>query len=94
VYSLTYSPSGDRIASGGNNVSICIWNSKAGELLVSEPIEQRPDVFGVPKVRYMVEVWTTTNSASDKFARILDNVSGTELRARPLVVYYRTFTQK
>jgi len=37
VDSLAYSPSGDRIASGGDK-TICIWDSNTGELLVG-PIE-------------------------------------------------------
>jgi WD40 repeat protein len=75
VYSLAYSPSGDRIASGGYNHTICIWDSNTGELLVG-PIED----LGV----YMTSVvWSSDSSklysASDKFVRVFDSDSGTEL---------------
>jgi WD40 repeat protein len=74
VYSLAYSPSGNRIASGGYE-TICIWDSNTGELLVG-PIED----LGA----YMTSVvWSSDSSklysASDKFARVFDSVSGTEL---------------
>jgi WD40 repeat protein len=75
VRSLAYSPSGDRIASGGDNNTICIWDSNTGELLVG-PIED----LGVPVTSV---VWSSDSSklysASDKFARVFDSVSGTEL---------------
>ncbi|KIK38326.1 hypothetical protein CY34DRAFT_91165 [Suillus luteus UH-Slu-Lm8-n1] len=35
VLALAYSPLGDKIASGGKNLTICIWDSKTGELVVS-----------------------------------------------------------
>ncbi|KIK43357.1 hypothetical protein CY34DRAFT_791342 [Suillus luteus UH-Slu-Lm8-n1] len=35
-----YSPSGDRIASGGYNNTICIWDSKTRELVVG-PIDYK-----------------------------------------------------
>jgi hypothetical protein len=38
VLALAYSPSGNKIASGGKNQTICIWDSKTGELVV-EPIK-------------------------------------------------------
>jgi len=75
VRSLVYSPSGDRIASSGRNETICIWDSNTGELLVG-PIKD----LGV-----WVEsiVWSSDSSklytASDRFARVFDSVSGTEL---------------
>jgi len=75
VDSLAYSPSGDRIASGGSNCTICIWDSNTGELLVG-PIEDLG--FWVTSV-----VWSSDSSklysASEKFARVFDSVSGTEL---------------
>ncbi|KAG2053723.1 WD40 repeat-like protein [Suillus hirtellus] len=36
---LVYSPSGDKIASGGSNETICIWDTKTGELVFG-PIEE------------------------------------------------------
>jgi len=75
VYSLAYSPSGDRIASGGYNYTICIWDSNTGDLLVG-PMEDL--TLSVTSV-----VWSSDSSklysASDKFARVFDSVSGTEL---------------
>jgi len=74
VFSLAYSPSGDRIASGGDK-TICIWDSNTGELLVG-PIKDLG--MWVTSV-----VWSSDSSklysASDKFARVFDSVSGTEL---------------
>jgi WD40 repeat protein len=74
VWSLAYSPLGDRIASGGDN-TICICDSNTGRLLVG-PVK---DVgIGVKSV-----VWSLDGiklySASDRFARVLDSVSGTLL---------------
>jgi len=75
VHSLAYSPSGDRIASGGYNDTICIWGSNTGELLVG-PIKDLGSL--VTSV-----VWSSDSSklysASDKFARVFDSVSGAEL---------------
>ena len=75
LYSLAYSPLDDRIASGGYNKTICIWDSNTGELLVG-PIKDLGEL--VTSV-----VWSSDSSklysASDKFARVLDSVSGTEL---------------
>jgi WD40 repeat protein len=75
VYSLAYSPLGDRIAAGGSNHTICIWDSNTGELLVGPT---RDLGFWVRSV-----VWSSDGSklysASDKFARVFDSVSGTEL---------------
>jgi WD40 repeat protein len=75
VYSLAYSPSGDRIASGGDNKTICIWDSNTGDLLVG-PIKDLGEM--VTSV-----VWSSDSSklysASDKFARVFDSISGTEL---------------
>jgi len=74
VRSLAYSPSGDRIASGGRR-TICIWDSNTGELLVG-PIKDLGQI--VTSV-----VWSSDSSklysASDKFARVFDSVSGTQL---------------
>jgi len=74
VYSLAYSPSGDRIASGGYN-TICIRDSNTGKLLV-DPIED----LGI---RVTSVVWSSDSSklysASDKFARVFNSFSGTEL---------------
>jgi len=76
VRSLAYSPSGDRIASGGSNKMVCIWDSNTGELLVS-PIR-------VLDATVTSVVWSSDSSklysASNKFARVFDSVSGTELR--------------
>jgi WD40 repeat protein len=75
VWSLAYAPSGDRIASGGYNDTICIWDSNTGKLLVG-PIEDLGHI--VTSV-----VWSSDSSklysASDKFARVFDSVSGTLL---------------
>jgi WD40 repeat protein len=74
VRGLAYSPSGDKIASGGDN--ICIWDSNTGKLLVG-PIHD---------LGYIVTqsvVWSSDSSklysASDEFARVFDSVSGTLL---------------
>jgi len=75
VYSLAYSPSGNRIASGGRNYTICIWDSNTGELLVGPIKDLGAYVTSV--------VWSSDStklySASDKFARVFDSVSGTAL---------------
>jgi len=75
VYDLAYSPSGDRIASGGKNETICIWDSNTGELLVDPIKDLGAAVSSV--------VWSSDSSklysASDRFARVFDSVSGTEL---------------
>ena len=75
VWSLAYSPSGDRIASGGDNATICIWDSNTGELLVGPIKDLGAEVSSV--------VWSSDSSklysASDKFARVFDSVSGTQL---------------
>jgi WD40 repeat protein len=72
---LAYSPSGNRIASGGVNKTICIWDSNTGELIVG-PIEDLGNA--VTSV-----VWSSDGSelysASDKFACVFDSVSGTLL---------------
>jgi WD40 repeat protein len=78
VWSLAYSPSGDRIASGGHN-NICIWDSNTGKLLVV-PIEDLG--CSVTSV-----VWSSDSSklysASDEFVRVFDSVSGTLLHRFP-----------
>jgi len=75
VHNLAYSPSGDRIASGGNNKTICIWDSNTGELLVGPIKDLGSYVTSV--------VWSSDSSklysASDRFARVFDSVSGTQL---------------
>jgi len=75
MYSLAYSPSGDRIASGGGNYTICIWDSNTGVLLVSPIKDLGQWVTSV--------VWSSDGSklysASDRFARVFDSVSGTQL---------------
>jgi len=75
VDSLAYSPSGDRIASGGGGNTICIWDSNTSELLVG-PIKD----LGIWVTSV---VWSSDSSklysASDRFARVFDSVSGTEL---------------
>jgi len=74
VYSLAYSSSGDRIASGGHN-TICIWDSSTSKLLVGPIKDLGSFVSSV--------VWSSDSSklysASDNFARVFDSVSGTEL---------------
>ncbi|KAG1732386.1 WD40-repeat-containing domain protein [Suillus paluster] len=71
VLTLAYSPSGDRIASGGY-AAFCIWDPKTGELVVG-PIED---------LGYWVLslVWSLDSSkiysASDEFARVFDSTSG------------------
>jgi len=73
VHSLAYSPSGDRIASGGDNKTICIWDSNTGKLLVGSIKDLGHFVTSV--------VWSSDSSklysASDRFARVFDSVSGT-----------------
>ncbi|OAX34444.1 WD40 repeat-like protein, partial [Rhizopogon vinicolor AM-OR11-026] len=75
VRSLAYSHSGDRIASGGYNRTICIWNTNTGELLVGPIKDLGSWVESV--------VWSLDDSklysTSDKFARVFDSTSGTEL---------------
>ncbi|KAG1735238.1 quinon protein alcohol dehydrogenase-like superfamily [Suillus lakei] len=72
VWSLSYSPSGERIASGGSNCTICIWNAKTGERVVG-PIRDLGNV--VTSV-----VWSSDGSkiysASDTFARVFDSQTG------------------
>ncbi|KAG1901458.1 WD40-repeat-containing domain protein [Suillus fuscotomentosus] len=72
VWSLAYSPSGERIASGGFK-SICIWNTKTGKLVIG------PIKFGL-KGSVTSLVWSSDStklySASDEFARVFDNKSG------------------
>ncbi|KAG1825311.1 WD40-repeat-containing domain protein [Suillus variegatus] len=72
---LVYSPSGDRIASGGLNETICIWDTKTGELVVG-PIEE----LGASVASLL---WSSDNgkvyAASDKFVRVFDSNSGSEL---------------
>jgi WD40 repeat protein len=68
-------PSGDRIASGGDNDTICIWDIKTGELLVG-PVEDLG--HGVTSL-----IWSSDNSrlyaACDGFARVIDSISGMQL---------------
>ena len=75
VDGLAYSPSGDRIASSGYNNRICIWDSNTGKLLVGPIKDVGTWVTSV--------VWSSDSSklysASDKFVRVFDSVSGTEL---------------
>jgi len=75
VWSLAYSPSGDRIASGGYQ-TISIWDSNTGQLLVG-PIKDLGIL--VSSVVWSSEASCTLRPASDKFARVCDSVSGTEL---------------
>ncbi|KAJ8582133.1 WD40 repeat-like protein [Rhizopogon salebrosus TDB-379] len=79
VYSLAYSPSGDRIASGGdNNNNICIWDSTTGKLLVG-PIKDLGIVTSI--------VWSSDSSklysASEGFTRVFDSISGSLLHRFP-----------
>ncbi|KAG2344360.1 WD40 repeat-like protein [Suillus weaverae] len=73
VYALAFSPSGNRIASGGYN-TICIWDTKTGELIVG-PIDIED--LGLPVTSL---VWSSDNnklySASNKCARVFDSTSG------------------
>ena len=73
VHSLAYSPSGDRIASGGWK-GICIWDSNTGELLVG-PIQD-------PGSWVTSIVWSSDGSklysASDRL-RVYDSISGRTL---------------
>jgi len=75
VNSVAYSPSGGRIASGGDG-TIRIWDSKTREPLVS-PVE---DLQG--SVSSIMIVWSSDGSklysSSDNFARVLESVSGTQ----------------
>jgi len=84
VYSLAYSPSGDKVASGGDNHTICIWDSNTGKLLVGPIKDLGASVTWV--------VWSSDSSklysASDRFARVFDSVSGTELRRFEHNKYY------
>jgi len=70
VWSVAYSPSGDRIASGGRNISI--WDSHTGGLLVG-PIQA--NVTSV--------VWSSDGSklysGRYHFTCVFDSTSGTEL---------------
>ncbi|KAJ8580874.1 WD40 repeat-like protein [Rhizopogon salebrosus TDB-379] len=80
--SLAYSPSGDRIASGGQYTSICIWDSNTGGLLVG-PIKDCGKV-----VRCNSLVWSSDGSKLycssehgpfSQAARVFDSISGTLL---------------
>jgi len=74
VYSLAYSPSGDRMASGGDN-NICIWDSNTGELLVGPIKDLGTSVTSI--------VWSSDSTklyaVADGFARVFDSVSCREL---------------
>jgi WD40 repeat protein len=79
VTSLAYSPSGDRITSGGYRHTICIWDSNTGKLLV-----ELTEDLGAPVTSV---VWSPDSSklysASDEFACVFDSVSGTLLHRFP-----------
>ncbi|KAG2344365.1 WD40 repeat-like protein [Suillus weaverae] len=72
VWSLSYSPSGDRIASGCSNFTISIWSTTTGKRVVS-PIRDLGNVV-------TSLVWSSDStrlySASDKFARVFDSNTG------------------
>lgn len=74
VCALAYSLSGDRIASSGDNYTICIWNTKTGELVVG-PIDSEDMRAYVTSL-----VWSSDStklySASDIFVRIFDSKTG------------------
>ncbi|KAG1742257.1 WD40-repeat-containing domain protein [Suillus paluster] len=74
MHALAYSPSGDRIATGGY-ATICIWNAKTGQLVI-RPINDLGDFVSSL-------VWSSDStklySASDKFARVFDSSTGTLL---------------
>ncbi|KAG1763591.1 hypothetical protein EDD22DRAFT_952200 [Suillus occidentalis] len=71
VQVLAYSPSGERIASGGYN-TICIWNAKTAKLVVG-PIKT-PGAYVTSLVRSSDS--TKFYFASDGFARVFDGKSG------------------
>ncbi|OAX30568.1 WD40 repeat-like protein, partial [Rhizopogon vinicolor AM-OR11-026] len=70
VWSLAFSPLGDRIASGGQS-TICIWDSNTGKLLVGPTKDLGNWVNSI--------VWSLDGSklysASDRFARLWDTES-------------------
>ena len=69
---LAFSPLGDRIALGGRN-GICIRDGNTGGILVG-PIDDLDFVYSI--------VWSLDGSklySADRFVRILDSKSGTEL---------------
>lgn len=71
VESLAYSPSGDKIASGGFN-TICIWNARTGELVVGPTKDLGNTVTSL--------VWSSDStklySAAGSIARVFDSKSG------------------
>jgi WD40 repeat protein len=72
---LAYSPSGDRVASGGQYTTTCIWDSNTGELLV------RLEDFRVLRSKSLV--WSSDSSklycTYGLFAYVFDGISGTLL---------------
>lgn len=72
VWSLSYSPSGDKIASGWSNFTISIWNTTTGERIVG-PIRDLGNIV-------TSLVWSSDSSklysASDKFARVFNTITG------------------
>lgn len=73
VWSLSYSPLGDRIASGWSDNTIYIWNTANGERVIG-PIQGLPDLGNV--VTSLVWSGTKLYSASDRFARVFDTTTG------------------
>ncbi|KAG2749309.1 WD40 repeat-like protein [Suillus brevipes Sb2] len=75
VWSLSYSPSGDKIASGWSNFTISIWNATTGERIVG-PIRDLGNIV-------TSLVWSSDSSklysASDTFARVFDTITGEQL---------------
>ncbi|KAG2138633.1 quinon protein alcohol dehydrogenase-like superfamily [Suillus bovinus] len=71
VWSLSYSPLGDRIASGGSGHRIYIWNTKNGKYVIG-PLGGGNVVTSL--------VWSSDGkelySASDNFARVFDTITG------------------
>ncbi|KAG1763599.1 WD40-repeat-containing domain protein [Suillus occidentalis] len=75
VWSLSYSPSGDKIASGRSNFTISIWNITTGKRIVG-PIRDLGNIV-------TSLAWSSDSSklysASDKFARVFDTITGEQL---------------
>ncbi|KAG1780662.1 quinon protein alcohol dehydrogenase-like superfamily [Suillus placidus] len=72
MWSLSYSPSGDKLASGCSNFTISIWSTTTGKRVVG-PIRDLGNVV-------TSLVWSSDStrlySASDKFARVFDSNTG------------------
>ncbi|KAG1720330.1 WD40-repeat-containing domain protein [Suillus lakei] len=76
VFALAYSPSGDRIASGGETFgkTICIWNTTTGSLIFTI---KGQDLGGtVTSLVWSPDSSKLYSAASDKFARVFDSTLG------------------